>query len=101
MTPPTNLTTYLNTYIPTTIAIKSDTGNYLKLPAVFHVTSIIQSVSPFQAFQKATFGGLGLGWVGHSARSGFDLAQVMTTGRPTNHVYVRHISALNVHHNSA
>ena len=26
-------------------------------------------------------------------RSGFDLAQVMTTGRRTNHVYVHHISA--------
>ena len=47
---------------------------------------------------KATLEG---GWVGCSKRSGFDLAQVMTTGRPTNHVYVRHISALNVHHNSA
>ena len=47
---------------------------------------------------KATLEG---GWVGCSERSGFDRAQVMTTGRPTNHVYVRHISALNVHHNSA
>ena len=28
-----------------------------------------------------------------SERSGFDLAQVMTTGRRTNHVYVHHISA--------
>ena len=101
---PTNQSNYLPKYL--------HTYHYCNKEWYWKLFEITCSVSchvdyteciPISGFSKSNIwrAWLGLGWVGHSARSGFDLAQVMTTGRPTNHVYVRHISALNVHHNSA